>query len=292
MNHKLLKALNKLYKYPNYDYDREREVSVYLVDTLSSADRELLEQHHWQANDIEHITHDSVIQSLTSMQANANLSWKMIAAAFVTGVGGSFPRGISPMTSYHQMLHTRPHHYEEAERFRFCKVCGFSHNDEGWTNASYIRYAVHLGNVYGKSPIGAYVDITEYAQIIKNEPLIPSSEDIAVFNRLLRSLAEAPEDETPGKYEKRLTSMKLVKGTAGVRRGILQSLATVGILPNQVLELQADHWSNMEDIVNGELQLNNTRGRSDMEMPWAGWYGGLGVDWDKAKQLFGEWIQT
>lgn len=23
MNHKLLKALNKLYKYPNYDYDRE-----------------------------------------------------------------------------------------------------------------------------------------------------------------------------------------------------------------------------------------------------------------------------
>ncbi|MEK5027615.1 hypothetical protein [Paenibacillus sp. FSL M7-1046] len=44
---------------------------------------------------------------------------------------------------------------------------------------------------------------------------------ITIFNRLLRSLAEAPEDETPGKYEKRLTSMKLVKGTAGVRRGIL-----------------------------------------------------------------------
>ncbi|WP_379144448.1 hypothetical protein [Paenibacillus sp. sgz500992] len=72
MNHKLLKALNKLYKYPNYDYDREREVSVYLVDTLSSADRELLEQHHWQANDIGHITHDSVILcagSATTMKA-------------------------------------------------------------------------------------------------------------------------------------------------------------------------------------------------------------------------------
>ncbi|MEK5027616.1 hypothetical protein [Paenibacillus sp. FSL M7-1046] len=46
MNHKLLKALNKLYKYPNYDYDREREVSLYLVDTLSPADRELLVQHY------------------------------------------------------------------------------------------------------------------------------------------------------------------------------------------------------------------------------------------------------
>lgn len=64
----------------------------------------------------------------------------------------------------------------------------------------------------------------------------------------------------------------------------------VGVLPNTILPLSPDHWTDMEDILNGELQLSNTKGRSDMQMPWAGWKGKLLVDWDKAHQLFGEYI--
>ncbi|GIN92677.1 hypothetical protein J6TS1_20590 [Siminovitchia terrae] len=37
-----------------------------------------------------------------------------------------------------------------------------------------------------------------------------------------------------------------------------------------------------------EEKLQNTKGRSDMEMPWAAWNGELKINWDVTKELFGE----
>ncbi|MNI95252.1 hypothetical protein D3C73_1534920 [compost metagenome] len=66
---------------------------------------------------------------------------------------------------------------------------------------------------------------------------VPAPEDIQLFMQLIRMLEAAAEDETPGQFEKRLTSSKLLKGTVGTRRGILQSLAIAGVLPNSILPL-------------------------------------------------------
>ncbi|CAH1194018.1 hypothetical protein PAECIP111892_01383 [Paenibacillus auburnensis] len=288
MDKKTLAALKKLYRYDNSGYDAERGVSLYRLESLSLEERRLLTQYGWEANELEWITHDEGNRKLMALQSDERLSWSGITGAFIAGVGGSFPRGISPLMSYHRMLQMKEHEYVQAKHFICCKTCGF-HKDQ-WENVSYIRYTLHLGNVYGSSTTGAYADLTEIAELLEHSPIVPAAADIELFRQLIKSLDSAPSDETPGQFEKRLTSSRLIKGTAGTRRGILQSLAVLGVLPNQILTLTPGHWTNTEEMLNGELHLNNTRGRSDMEMPWAGWQGKLGVNTAVLDQLFGEFL--
>ncbi|KOY16395.1 hypothetical protein [Paenibacillus xylanivorans] len=292
MDKKCMRVLKKLYLHSNGEYDREREVMIYQADTLTLAEQDLLTTQVWIANDLEMIHHDDITQQLIAFQQNERLSWSTIAQAFVAGVGGSYPRGISTLASYHRMIHSQMHAYEETERFLACRICGFSHSDEGWKNLSNIRYSLHLGYDYSGTSVGAYADLTEFITLLEKGPIIPTPEDITTFNQLLHMLDQAEDEETPGKFEKRLTAEKLVKGHAGIRRSILQALSRVGVLPNQVLSLSPEHWINNEEILNGEFQLNNTKGRSDMEMPWAGWQGKLGVNWGNARKLFGDAIHV
>ncbi|MGG4610311.1 hypothetical protein [Providencia sp. Me31A] len=39
-----------------------------------------------------------------------------------------------------------------------------------------------------------------------------------------------------------------------------------------------------------ESQLNNTKGRSDMEMPWAGWKGNLKINEEKLIEYFNDYL--
>ncbi|MFK0524596.1 hypothetical protein ACINKY_20565 [Paenibacillus illinoisensis] len=291
MDKQCMRVLKKLYQHANGKYDSERQVTVYRTDTLTADEQEVLHTHGWVPNDLELIAHDEIIQQLIDLQQNEHLSWTTATNAFVAGVGGSYPRGISALGSFHMMVHMQHHAYEEAKQFHCCKYCGLSRNShDAWDNLSFIRYAVHLGHDYSSTSLGAYADLTELASLLEHESITPSEEDIHTFNQLLHSLDQAESDESPGKYEKRLTAEKLIKGQAGIRRGILKSLSRVGVLPNQIIPLRPDHWTNIEELLNAELLLSNTKGRSDMEMPWAGWQGKLGVDWDKARQLFGSMI--
>ncbi|GGD89612.1 hypothetical protein [Paenibacillus nasutitermitis] len=284
MNKQLLAILKKMYKHDNTYYDAERGIALYKTDMLKPQETELLQQNKWAPNEIELIRHDELNRKLIGMQSEEQLSWHVVARIFIAGVGGSFPAGISTLMNYHQMIHMREHDYQEAERFMSCKRCGF-HKDQ-WEHLSWIRYAVHLGNAYG-STIGAYAHLTELLQLLQSGSIEPTDEDKSKFKQLLQLLDAADDSETPGQFEKRLTAAKLLKGTAGMRRSILQSLAMVGVIPNRILSISPDSRVDNEQILNGELLLNNTKGRSDMEMPWAGWQGGLGVDWDKTLQLFG-----
>lgn len=290
MDNKQMRMLKKLYHHTNYNYDRERVVSIYKTETLTAAEQELLHASGWVANDLQYIRHDEIISRLIELRSNVRLTWTSIGNAFVAGVGGSWPRGISTLACYHTMIHARPHAYEEPEFLRACKVCGFSHSHEGWDNLSYIRYAMHLGNNYSGSSFGAYVDMAELVELLEQEPIEATDNDKRAFSQLLQSLDRAEAGETPGQYEKRLTGEKIMKGHAGIRRGMLQALARVGVLPNRILELSPDRWTDMATIIHAEFELDNTKGRSDMEMPWAGWQGSLGVDWNKARAIFGDWV--
>lgn len=291
MNNKLMRVLKKLYHHSNNNYDPERRVSIYKTDTLALAEQELLHASGWIPNELQYIRHDEIIDKLIELQTNPILSWSSVGSAFIAGVGGSYPRAISLLASYHSLIHARAHVYEEAECVLACRVCAFGHSNEGWDNLSYIRYAMHLGNNYSGSSFGAYVDMTEFVELLEQGPIQPTEKDKQAFNNLLHSLDRAEAGETPGKYEKRLTAEKIIKGHAGIRRGMLKALAMVGVLPNRILELSPERWTNMGSIINAEFSLDNTKGRSDMEMPWAGWQGSLGVDWNKARAIFGEWVE-
>lgn len=74
----------------------------------------------------------------------------------------------------------------------------------------------------------------------------------------------------------------------GVRRGILNSLAISGVIPNACIKNDFYTWTDFEEMVSHEGKLNNTQGRSDMEMPWAAWKGKLNIDRNVAKKLFGK----
>lgn len=285
MDKKLKQVLKTLYSPNNTVYDLERRISLYKEEPLSASEQALLREHNWNPNQIEFMEHDEINRKLIAMQQNKHLTRSSVAGLFIAGVGGSFPRGVSALMSYYLMIHMKEHAYQQAERFVTCRICGFY--QVGWENISRVKYVMHLGHTYGSTNIGAYIDLNELTEL---EHAVPMQEDVAAFKSLLNSLDQAADDETPGQYEKRLSAEKLIRGNAGIRRGILQSLATAGIVPNRVLPLSLDRWVNKEEILEGELTLSNTKGRSDMEMPWAGWQGQLRVDWDKVNQVFGDFI--
>ena len=288
---KKIKILQKLYHYQNGHYDATRHVSIYQEDVLTTEEGQHLEQDQWKINDILAIDHDFLIKSIRVWGHHESLSLERAVAEFVAAVGGSYPRG---MTTLHSTLfahHVPDHTYRPARRLLACGVCGYSGNTvssdlENWTNIASIRYSLYHGRLYN-NVIGVYTDLEERIHL---PSISPTEEDITIFRKLLQHLDQADDDMTSGSYEKSLTASKLIKGNAGTRRDILQSLSFAGILPNTQIQLDHTTWTSFEDIIDPEVNLNNTKGRSDMEMPWAGWEGKLGVNWDKAHQLFGAYL--
>ena len=288
---KKLKILQKLYHHQNVHYDTVRHVSIYQENALTTQERQQLEQDHWKYNNILAADHDTLVQCVRTWGRDAALSLARASAEFVAAVGGSYPRG---MTTLHSTLfahHVPDHAYQSARRLRACGICGFSEHEaasdhENWENIAAVRYSLYQGRLYGNL-IGVYTDLEERMDL---PAIAPTEEDIAVFRNLLQHLDQADEDMTPGLYEKSLTASKLIKGNAGIRRDILQSLSLAGILPNSQIRLDPATWTAFEDITDPEMHLNNTKGRSDMEMPWAAWEGKSGVDWEKAHQLFGAYL--
>ena len=118
---------------------------------------------------------------------------------------------------------------------------------------------MHLGNNYSGSSFGAYVDMAELVELLEQEPIEATDNDKRAFSQLLQSLDRAEAGETPGQYEKRLTGEKIMKGHAGIRRGMLQALARVGVLPNRILELSPDRWTDMATIIHAEFELTTPR---------------------------------
>ncbi|MGL5951636.1 MAG: hypothetical protein ACRCZ3_00585 [Providencia rustigianii] len=280
----VMRVLRKLYKYENSQYDGERAVSVYPLDSLSDKERDVLDEVHWQANIIESFAdHQDIINKLHSLKQETALTRQRCLDAFVAGVGGSYLRGRSVLGAYHK-LHTLPAHaYIEKPQYACCWVCS-DYNKRIHINDSYFQYCLYYGNSYTGNATYAYLNLRHLLTV---EAVAPTDEDKKIFNQLLDLLRNAPEDETPGKFEKRLSQAKLVKGDKYTLRGILHSLALIGVIPNVFIPLSLDSWTDFGDITSAENQLSNTKGRSDMEMPWAGWKGNLKVNEEKVTEYFG-----
>lgn len=287
MDKKKMSVLKKLYHATNYTYDREREVSLYQEESLSDREKELLKEMNWPVIQLEWLTHDSCIKELIKLRGDKRLTRERIIDGFVAGIGGSYPRGLSSFISYYTMQNIPEHEYQEGGRYAACRVCSFSKNkkDGFWENTSYLHYVLYLGNAYGSSPWGALLDLKELAE---QPPVKPTNEDIAVFRSLLDSLARSGPGETPGEFEKRLAAEKVMPKNKYVRRGILKSLAIAGVIPNPLVQTHFSTWTDYEYMESQGEKLSNTKGRSDMEMPWAAWSGELGVNWEAVRELFGK----
>ncbi|MCY9590578.1 hypothetical protein PC41400_17950 [Paenibacillus chitinolyticus] len=287
MTPQIMRILKKLYRADNYEYDRERSVSIYSESILSEKERDMLEQYGWSANDIVYFAnHDDILQKLLSLKDNTALSQKRCIESFIAGVGGSYPRGRSVLSAWHKLNTLSLHRYDEQGHFACCWVCQ-GHDEPLFENGAYFQYCLYLGHAYTSQPHYAYLNLKH----LVNAPAVqPTVQDVQTFSTLLDLLRNAPEDETPGQFEKRLTSDKILSGDKYTKRGILDSLASVGVIPNPFLTLTPYSWTDFGDIASSEDRLSNTKGRSDMEMPWAGWRGSLKPNEEIMTELFGDYL--
>lgn len=282
-----MRILRKLYKYENSQYDPKRQVSLYNLDILSEKQQILLSDINWQPNIIEKfVDHADIIAKLHSLKNNPLLTQKRCLDAFVAGVGGSYLRGRSVLGAFHKLQNLPFHDYEEKTQYACCWICS-DHNKQKYINDSYFQYCLYYGNSYTGNPSYAYLNLKHLLTV---EPIKPTQTDKEAFKQLLNLLRNAPQDETPGKFEKRLNESKLISGDKYTKRGLLHSLALIGVIPNSFISLSLNNWVDFGDITSAENQLNNTKGRSDMEMPWAGWKGHLKINEEKVAAYFGDYL--
>ncbi|WP_332872743.1 hypothetical protein [Providencia rettgeri] len=284
---KVMRVLRKLYKYENSQYDVGREVSVYSQSTLSAKEQLELARINWQVNHIESFNdHADIMHKFNSLKKEEKLSQKRCFDTFIAGVGGSYLRGRSVLGAFHKLQNIQIHDYIEKPQLACCWVCS-DYNRKIHINDSYFQYCLYYGNSYTGNTSYAYLNLKHLLNV---EPVQPLGDDKIKFNQLLDLFRSAKDDETPGHFEKRLAEAKIIPGNKYTHRGVLQSLALIGVIPNQFIPLSLASRVNFGDLVSTESQLNNTKGRSDMEMPWAGWKGHLGIDEDKVAEYFSDYL--
>ncbi|OWA33321.1 hypothetical protein B9G55_21820 [Saccharibacillus sp. O16] len=281
---KRLALFKKLYPYHNGVYDPALGVSLYDETVLSDADKDFMQEIGWKANDPVRLEHDALMTSIVELGQDNRLSEARLTGEFIAAVGDRYRRGVNGPISLRYMKLLPEHPYRPARKLTSCGVCGYyEHAPTDHWNLSEIRESLWLGHAWA-SPTGVYTDLTERLEL----PVVPPvREDVDTLKRLLKVLDESTEGEKPGALEKRLSAAKVLSGNAGTRRALLSVLAGIGVLPNIGLPITPNEWIDHEEMVEAGMQLDTTQGRSDLEMPWAGWRGQLGVDWDRVNAVFG-----
>ncbi|NGZ77626.1 hypothetical protein [Saccharibacillus alkalitolerans] len=284
---KRMALFKKLYFYDNATYDPQLGVSLYDDSVLSGEDKAFMNEIGWKANEPVLLEHDALIDSIAELGRDERLSEARLIGEFVAAVDGRYRRGVNGPISLRYIRRLPTHAYRRARKLVSCGVCGYyEHLLTDCSNLSQIRESLWIGHAWA-SPIGVYADLTERLELPE---VMPTSEDAVALRRLLEAVDRAADDEKPGALEKRLSAEKVLRGNAGTRRALLSVLAGIGVLPNIGLPIEPDRWIDHEAIVEAGMELDTTQGRSDLEMPYAGWRGRLGVDWNRAKELFGAYL--
>ncbi|MEJ8303238.1 hypothetical protein [Saccharibacillus sacchari] len=284
---KRIALFKKLYRYDNGTYDGQRGVTVYDDQILSADEYAFMNELKWKANDISELKHDELIPAIAGLMKNERITPDRLIGEFVAAASGRYRRGVNGLTSLRFADLAPEHGYRPARKLSSCGICGFSELDaRTCSNLSDIRESLWIGH-HWSSPLGIYADLSERMELPE---IYPTQEDAAALKLLLEAVDRADAEETPGKLEKRLSAEKVVKGNSGTRRALLDALAQVGVLPNLALPIVTDRWIEHETMVEAGMNLDTTQGRSDLDMPYAGWRGHLGVDWDAAKKWFGSYL--
>ncbi|WP_172195352.1 hypothetical protein [Saccharibacillus qingshengii] len=277
----------KLYAYNNGTYDPKLGTTHFDESVLSAEEKAFMQEIGWKANEMIVLEHNEMIARITELGQDERLSDARLTGEFVAAVGGSYRRGANGPVALRFARLIPPHDYRPARRILSCGVCGHGEHSLNRSIAlSRIRESLWLGYRW-HSPEGVYADLSERVELPQVDP---TEEDAAALKRLLEALSRAEPDETPGKLEKRLSAEKVLRGNGGTRRSLLDVLSELGVIPNMGLRIEPEHWIDYEDMVEAGMELDTTQGRSDLEMPWAGWRGHLGVDWDRARVCFGEYL--
>lgn len=261
---KAISILKKVYHYTNADYETDYgDIVGFKTDFLTNEQWNILKEAKLIPNDIKKHTHNSLITDFLKLQKNKKLTAEFAKSLFIKGITGDFPRFRQTLISFLYLQEIKEHNYTPSKEYSTCSICGLPEKTtEDNTHNLFTYYLGHSWNEFPKHFVAELEDILQYSK-----PEI-TDKDKDYLVRLLKSINNAEENETPGKLEKRIAKEKILPKTDKYKRyGILQTLAILGILPSKA-------------------ELDNQPAKSDIAMPLAGWKGKLGADFEIAKKMF------
>jgi hypothetical protein len=230
------------------------------------------------ASDCETIEHDMAIKRFFAIKNNEKLTEEFSNAMFYKGITGEYVRGRQTLMSYIYMKHLPNHTFEGKDIFDICGIPKLEQIDKTDVLLSY-----YCGAVWNELPLRYLVELED---IIKKDKPNVTETDKKFLDNVVACIANANDEETPGKLEKRMASNKVLpKTTKYSRYGILQTLAECGILPNDYILPKYEGFVTFKEIIEKHTGLKGSA-RSDIILPLAGWRGRNGTNNKKYEEIF------
>ena len=246
----------------------------------TAAERALAKREGYPVDAKLTISHDDCLKRL--LKAAARIKPEQATVAFIAGVGGSTLLGRQVLVSYAHARHLPAHKADPTPGYKNCRTCGIDLKEQLDPTDRILRVA--LGNVWNEGAGNYFLDLEEY---LRGAAPKPTKADREVLCAVLRTAAKVAPSCTPGELEKELAAKKVIPSSEKYARyGILEALAMVGVLPNPFLPPEWDHLVTQTELWDASRRVKSAP-RSDIILPFGGWRGELGVDWKRAKSLFG-----
>ncbi|ATP42431.1 hypothetical protein CSE16_10885 [Solibacillus sp. R5-41] len=296
MNDKLLKILKKVYNKKRYDkdekgyyreidhgdeWDNERAVYIFSTNILKDEEKIYLEESSYPLKEIEHFTHDKVIDEFKILTKNFNVTMDKALQAYVAGMN-SFPRGRQPILSYLYAHQCKNHTY--LSETDYCQKC--SVKKEKYLNVGEVLFSYYYGGSWNEGVELMLIELREFSQL---DVPTPTEDDIVIFRKLIDIIRNAPQGETPGKLEQRIKSEKVFpKFSKYSVRGQLLSLAELGIMPNDFYPPMVDRFVDPFERMKLYEKAKGSP-RSDIILPLAAWRGEYGIDEERLDKYFGKY---
>ncbi|WP_299246796.1 hypothetical protein [uncultured Aquimarina sp.] len=279
MNKKIIGILKKVYYHENGFYNSELDRHEHKIpDSVTKEDLKLLVENGLTPNNFETFEHSSSLQRLLKLKENPKLTLDFAKAMFLKGLTGEFPRGRQTLMSFIYIKNLYEHKFEGKEN---CEISGLPKNRT--IDKTHQLYTYYLGHSWNEIPIHNLIELEE---ILKYEEPKVTAEDKDKLIELLALISQSDPNETPGKLEKRIAKNKVLPRTDKYKRyGILLTLSECGILPNDFILPTYDKFSTRKEIWKASENLTTSH-RSDIVLPFGGWKGKNGVNYERYKEIF------
>jgi hypothetical protein len=229
-------------------------------------------------NNFETFEHDNSLHRMLKLRDHEKLTLDFAASMFLKGLTGEMPRGRQTLMSFLYIKHLHGHPFVGHEN---CEMCGLPKVET--IDKTHALYGYYSGHSWNEKPLKFLIELDEALTFQKPEITISEIDHLTSF---LDFIAISDGEETPGKLEKRLSSIKILTETDKYKRfGILQTLSECGILPNSYIKPKYDGFTSQVDLWKASDKVK-TSCRADVILPLAGWTGENGVDHERAKLIF------
>ena len=279
MNNERIAILKKIYHHENGFYNPDLDRHEHRIpDSVTGEDLNLLSDNGLKPNNFETFEHSNSLKRLLELKEDPRLTLDFAKAMFLKGITGEFPRGRQTLMSYIYIKNLYKHKFEGKET---CEISGLPKKKT--IDKTHQLYTFYLGHSWNEIPIHNLIELEE---ILKYEKPKITKEDKDKLIELLCLISKSTPNETPSNLEKRIAKSKVLPKTDKYKRyGILQTLSECGILPNEFIIPTYEKFSTRKEIWKANENLTTSH-RSDIVLPFGGWKGQNGVNYERYEEIF------